>query len=82
MDTIISNTGDTGIGSMADTGMVAGTDSVCFYFGSTSSIAFRLGPSIMTARVFPILYGCSRNLTPSLRSFAIQTSRFETLSAK
>ena len=30
---------------------------------------FLAGPSIMKARVSPSLYGCSRNLTPSPRSF-------------
>src|SRR5262249_51048274 len=51
------------------------------YFTSTSSSASRLGPSIITARVSPSLYGCSRNLTPSPRSLATHASRFGTLSA-
>ena len=40
------------------------------------SSASLLGPSIITARVSPSLYGCSRNFTFSARSFATHASRF------
>src|SRR3954447_19242068 len=46
---------------------------------STSAIASRLGPSIITARVSPSRYGPSRIVTASPRNFATQASRSATL---
>jgi hypothetical protein len=45
------------------------------------SIASRLGPSIMMARISPNVYGCCRNVTFSAFSFAIQASSAGTLTA-
>lgn len=50
------------------------------YLISSSSSASPLGPSIMTARILPRLYGCLRNLTFARWSLATHASRFFTLS--
>ena len=44
-------------------------------------MASLLGPSMSAARCGPNVYGCSRKVTPSARSFATQASRSVTPSA-
>ena len=52
------------------------------YFTSTISMASLLGPSIITARRAPTVYGCSRKVTFSAFNLAIHASRSLTLTAK
>lgn len=51
------------------------------YFTSINSIASRLGPSIMTARKLPTVYGGSKNVIFAARSSPTQASKSLTLSA-